>query len=304
MLAGVRLARYPARDGGGVRAQLARHHDVSPSMTAPCVGSTEVIFALPRLWKRAIVLGPTYMDYEAAYRRDGGRVRVRPYPEEPVSTEELVSALRRQNWDALVICNPNNPTGDYISPRAIASLCRAYPKSGIVVDETFLDMGQRCESVVAMTARYPNLLVLRSLAKSHGIGGLRFGYLVGHEQLLELVAPLLVPLGTGVVMEAVLPALLSHRKQYRKQWERILHQRDRMVERLTRLGFAVSLGRAPFFLLHVGDAVGIRDWLLRTRRILVRDCVRFGLDQWLRVMPRTSADNSKLLKALAAWKRR
>jgi histidinol-phosphate aminotransferase len=75
-------------------------------------------------------------------------------------------------------------------------------------------------------------------------------------------------------------------------------EKEDLCKKISDLGFRIVTGKVPFFLVRVGNSPHIREFLLRSHRILVRDCTSFGLPEWIRVMPNREEENSRLVLAL------
>src|SRR5207302_10074182 len=92
----------------------------------------------------------------------------------------------RRPAGALILPNPNAPTGIALPRAEIATLLQEHPDVPVVIDEAYVDFG--AETVIPLVASYPNLLVVRTMSKSRALAGLRVGYAIGDSGLIEALA--------------------------------------------------------------------------------------------------------------------
>src|SRR5262249_43327872 len=118
------------------------------------------------------------VQYVHARRKEGFRPPVKDL------LREL--AVRRSRFDAVFLCNPNNPTGRVMSRLIVHELAEAVDRQQgwLIVDEAFIDYCQ-AQSAVSMLNEHPRMMVLRSLTKFYAIPGLRIGYLLGASKLVD-----------------------------------------------------------------------------------------------------------------------
>lgn len=179
----------------------------APSML-PVAGTQAAIQALPRLREpsRVALAAPSYAEHALHWSRHGHRLC-------EVDFTRLDDAVDR--FDVLVVCNPNNPTGERVAPaRLLAWHERLAARGGwLVVDEAFGDTAP-ASSVAAHTAA-PGLIVLRSVGKFFGLAGLRLGFVAGAPSLLDELADLLGPWTvSGPAQQVALAALRDSRWQH------------------------------------------------------------------------------------------
>jgi cobalamin biosynthetic protein CobC len=199
----------------------------------PVAGTQAAIQALPRLRppSRVTVSAPTYAEHAQHWSRHGHVLREAGFA-------QLGAAVG--DTDVLVVCNPNNPTGETIPPdRLLAWHERLAARGGwLVVDEAFGDTAPQL-SVASHTDR-PGLIVLRSLGKFFGLAGVRLGFVGGEAALLDPLEDLLGPWAvSGPAQQVALQALRD------LQWQRAAHARlardgARMLHLLARLGIAAA----------------------------------------------------------------
>ncbi len=161
----------------------ARRYYGAPHVLA-VAGTQAAIQALPALRapSRVVVAAPSYAEHAHHWARHGHNMREVPY-----------AALDPDGCDVMVVCNPNNPTGERVpAERLLAWAAELESRSGwLVVDEAFADTSPEF-SVAAHSGR-PGLIVLRSVGKFFGLAGVRVGFAAAHPQLLALLADALGP---------------------------------------------------------------------------------------------------------------
>lgn len=193
----------------------------------PLPGSQAAIQALPRLLPpgRAAVLAPSYREHAAAWQRAGWDVL-------PFAPEQLEQAATQAN--AVVLCNPNNPTGDAFTARRLRAVARELAKHGglLVVDEAFGDADNRNSLAdLAGTPRARNLVVLRSLGKFFGLAGARVGFALARPELLTALGETLGPWALSGPSRVVAKAALENRPWQEETLEELMAASARL-ERL------------------------------------------------------------------------
>jgi threonine-phosphate decarboxylase len=144
------------------------------------------------------------------------------------------------------------------------------------------------------------LVVLRSLTKAYALAGLRLGCLVGPAKLVERVAAFQPPWTVNSAAQAAGQAALQDYSFLADTLPRLWACSDALRAGLAALDLDVLPSSLPFFLVRVDDGARVRAALLGAG-CLVRDCASFGLPGYVRVAPRTSGDNQRLIEA---WRKR
>ena len=178
-----RLRLYPDPRASGLRATIAARYDVAPEEVFVGNGSDEVLaHTFQALLKHdAPLLFPdiTYSFYPVYCGLYGIR-----YEEVPLDAAMRVRITDfRRPCSAILLPNPNAPTGIGLPRRAIEALVAAHPDQLVVIDEAYVDFG--AESAVSLVARHDNLLIVQTLSKSRALAGLRVGFAIGQRPLIE-----------------------------------------------------------------------------------------------------------------------
>ncbi len=210
-----------------------------------------------------------------------------------------VDDYRRDNG-GIVIANPNAPTGRMLPLAEIERLVAENAQSVVLVDEAYIEFGG--ETAIGLVAHHPNLLVVRTLSKSHALAGLRVGYAVGHPELIEALERVKnsfnsYPLDRLAIVGAA--AALKDRDYLEQTRQAVMRSRSTLTDELARLGFDVLPSVANFiFARHPHHDAATLAAQLRQRGVLVRHFKLARIDQHLRITIGTDAQCAALIAAL------
>lgn len=300
------LNQYPDPYCRKLVAALSDFEQVPTSYILCGCGAAELIFSFCAAVKprRALELAPTFSEYSTALTAMGSAVDRYPLAEENgfALTEEFLPFLRSGQWDALFLCNPNNPTGQTI-PHAlleeILDLCQQRHVR-LFVDECFLDLtdGGRDLSLKNQLKDHPELFILKAFTKSYGMAGLRLGYcLSGDSALLQAMGRTVQPWNVSLPAQAAGVAALGER-EFLRHTRAVIHQeRTWLRSALEGLGLRVFPSQANYLL--VKGPVGLCENLIE-KGILARSCANYhGLSPtFLRLAVKRHEENEILINAL------
>ncbi|MDR3300783.1 MAG: histidinol-phosphate transaminase [Candidatus Accumulibacter sp.] len=210
-----------------------------------------------------------------------------------------VDDYARENG-GIVIANPNAPTGHLLPLDAIERLAAANRQSVVLVDEAYVDFGG--ETAIGLVCRLPNLLVVRTLSKSHALAGLRVGYAVGDPALIEALERIKnsfnsYPLDRVAIAGAA--AALADREYLEKTRRAVMRSRTALVGDLQGLGFDVLPSAANFiFTRHAQRDAAELAAQLRQRSVIVRHFKLPRIDQYLRITIGNDAQCERLVATL------
>jgi histidinol-phosphate aminotransferase len=292
-----RLRLYPDPRATVLREAIAARCNVSPEEVFVGNGSDEVLaHAFPALLKHeAPLLFPdiTYSFYPVYCRLYGVS-----YEEVPLDAAmRLQIADYRRPCSAILLANPNAPTGIALSRDAIAALLAEHPDRLVVVDEAYIDFGG--ESAVPLVARHDNLLVIQTLSKSRALAGLRVGFAVGQRPLIEALERVKdsfnsYPIDCLAIAGAV--AAIEDEAWFQETRRRIMADRESLVHALSGLGFEVLPSLANFvFARHPGRSGAELFAGLRQRGVLVRHFNKPRIQDFLRITVGTDAQCKRLI---------
>jgi threonine-phosphate decarboxylase len=210
---------------------------------------------------------------------------------------------------AVYICNPNNPTGTVEPRRRILELIEDCEQAGklVFLDETLLELVEEHDAVSCMSEvrNHRNLFIISSLTKSFAIPGMRVGYGVGSEEIVDMMDRARLSWNLGVIEQYVGAHLLrDHQGHVRKAAEMMASERGRIKKAVDQTGLFTPLPEQSFFFFtRVSSpklsAEDIVEHLL-PRKVLLRDCGTFGrpFDKFVRFSIKTPEKNDLLVQAM------
>lgn len=305
------IVHYPDPDCVALRQALADRWRLPPDRFLVGNGSSELIYLLPRALsiRRALIVGPTFSEYERAVVAAGGRathIHAKRNEQYRPPLDKVAGAIQqaRTKVDALFLCNPNSPTGLVIQAEEVLRLAKMGARQGIwvIVDETFTEYCEEA-TVLPLIAKLPRLLVLRSMTKFYALPGLRLGYLAGSSDLLARIRGQQPPWSVNHLAQTAALAALKDRLHARKSLAYMERERPRLVRNLEALpGVKVFPSAANFLLIELPPSwpAAVCAKALSQQGLLIRDCSSVpGLNRWtLRVAVKTASQNRRLVAAL------
>lgn len=297
------LRLYPDPDSDRLRAGIAAYHGVTPAQIFVGNGSDEVLahafMALLKHDRPILFPDITYSFYPVYCGLYGIDHRAVPLTE---AFEIRVDDYLAPNG-GIIFPNPNAPTGRLLGLAEVERLLAGNPDSVVVIDEAYIDFGG--ESAVPLTVRHPNLLVTRTLSKSHALAGLRVGYAIGQPALVEALNRVKdsfnsYPLDRFAQAGAL--ASIEDHAYFESMCARVVASRTRLVDAMTRLGFDVLPSAANFiFARHPARDGAELAAALRERSIIVRHFKNPArIAPFLRITVGTDAQCDALVDALTA----
>jgi histidinol-phosphate aminotransferase len=215
--------------------------------------------------------------------------------------EEITVATR-----LVVVCNPNNPTSTAVPLSGIAGfLAEVPPQVCVIVDEAYCEFNllDDPDSSIELLRAHPNLVLLRTFSKVHGLCGLRVGFaLCGSEELPRALDQVRQPFFCNALAQAAAVEALAHQDAVEDRVARTIAERTSVAEGLAELGVRVAESQANFCWLHLGEDRDEQEVMdgLQQRGVLVRGGRALGSETpALRVTFGTSQENARFLDALA-----
>jgi threonine-phosphate decarboxylase len=304
---------YPDPNPVELKAEIAKYvgHDVDEENVILGNGSIELIYmiaeVLPRGFK-ALIPVPSFSEYEKAALRVGGEAVFVQLPENfALETEKIKKAIT-DDTRIVCICNPHSPSGTLYSKETILDLVDFCQKKDVIisVDENYIEFSDKSQkaTMAGFVKKYENLFVIRSVTKFYGMPGIRFGYAIAAENLIDELQTVRQPWSINSLAGFATLAAFKDTEFIENTKRTIAKERAEFAKMLSEIGdFHVFPSETNFLLVKILSpkftSTKLKE-LMAEEGILIRDCNTFvGLDDsYFRVTVRSFEENSKLIKAL------
>ncbi|MEN0052088.1 MAG: aminotransferase class I/II-fold pyridoxal phosphate-dependent enzyme [Mucilaginibacter sp.] len=292
------INKYPEVLAESLIHKIAQHHHLLPGNILVNSGSTESIYLIGQAFRKrkTTIVIPSFAEYEDAAKMYDHQVSFMNW--------DALDPLTKIESDLVFICNPNNPTGEVCL--YIEALLKNNPKVIFVVDEAFIEFTLSISSAITLVRQHLNLIILRSLTKSYAIPGLRLGYIVASEALIQKVKKFKFPWSVNSVAIETGKFIFDNYERVQIPLKELLDERERFVTSLKEAPVRIHNSHTHFFLAELvnGEASELKQYLLKEHNILIRDASNFrGLRKsHFRLATLSAHSNQLLVNALKEWR--
>lgn len=287
---------YPAPMHDALRAALATHHGLDPSEILVGAGADELIDVVIRAFvnpgESVVVPVPTFELYAFCARVEQAKVI-----EVPLGPRFDLDV--RAEGKVTFIASPNNPTGN-AHPTAVLERVIRDSRGIVVIDEAYAEYCD--QNFLRRVREFPNLIVLRTFSKAHGLAGLRVGYAAARREVIERLARVKMPFSVAELSERIAIEALADGGHVRMSRETIAAERPRLAERLTELGLHPFPTDANFMLVQVGARLEALVRHVASKGIAVRGLPKLR-DGCMRVTIGRREHNERLVSAIGGFNR-
>jgi len=269
-------------------------------------GASEVIFNVVRGInpKKALILAPTFSEYEEAIKAIDGNITYYKLKEENnfYIQEDILDCISSE-LDLIFICNPNNPTGAITSIELLVKILNKAKKNRakVLIDESFLDFIDGNLSMISYINKYENLIIIKSLTKFFALPGLRIGYgICSNIELKEKLEKISPAWNINILAEIATINGLKDKSYIEKSIKYILNEKEYLYENLKKIKeVKVYEPSVNFIMIKALINIRLKDEFLKNN-ILIRSCSNYKeLDSsYYRIAVRTHEENSILIRKL------
>ena len=298
---------YPDAQGYALRQALARHHDVRLDQVRIGNGADGLIRELCSAYledgDEVVVSRSSFPVYDISAAVMRGRLVKTPLKDYRLDLAAMARAITPAT-KLIFISNPNNPTGTMNTAAEVeAFMAQTADHALVVFDEAyyeFVDSADYPDTLRYVREGRPNVIVLRTFSKSHGIAGLRLGYGIANP---EVLAPLMAcsesfPVNRLAQIAGI--AALEDREFLEQTVAANRAGREYLYRMCDRLDLFYLPSHGNFVLVHIGPAAQTVFELLLRQGIIVRTCVAYDLPEFLRISVGTAEQNERLARGLEA----
>ncbi len=290
--------RYPDPMAEELVNEICACYGLSPDQVMVGNGSDELILNLMLTFgagNRVVITPPTFSMYGIHARVAGAEIVEAPRDQEfALVTDEIIQA--GNSAGLVVICSPNNPSGNSAATNQITSILKGC-RCPVVVDQAYLEFGGA--DMQPLLADYDNLVILRTMSKAYGLAGLRVGYLFAGPGIINYLLKVKQPFNLNNFSQAAALEVLRRRDLFIPQVAQITGERKKMYRALRDIpGIQVFPSDTNYLLFAAGDKAGeVYQGLLR-EKVLIRNFGEPSLVHYLRVTVGTPEENKIFLSAL------
>jgi len=291
------IQNYPSPAASELNELVAHKFQLPSEQFLFTNGATEAFYLIAQLFstKKAAIVAPTFSEYEDA-------CKIFQLDYQLISRTEI----KDTNADLVFVCNPNNPNGAILSKNDLELLFKQKPKTTFVIDEAYIEFTNSIESVISLTKKYGNLLVVRSLTKTFTIPGLRLGYIVSNTLFIKRLLTLKMPWSVNSLAIKAGEYIFKNYEAFQFDAAELLKETVIFKEQLEQLkGMKVCKSNTSYFLVELLDtsAKELKEYLIKEHQILIRDATNFnGLKgEYIRLSIQSKEANKILIEALKEW---
>lgn len=307
----------PPTHSEGLKQTISKVRHIPVENILVSGGSSDLIFSFFSNYlnnrkrnNNVLILDPMYGEYQHILETVLDLEVHRHYLKEELEFTVDFNLLRKNILEVkpsiVVLVNPNSPTGKYFDSKHIENLVEEFTETCFVVDETYVDYLDKKFSVETKVKNYENLVIIKSMSKVYALSGLRVGYLVAPETIIDKISPYIAPWSVGLFGQIAGVIALQNEKYYTQQYKKVLLAKQKMLSVLTG---AEKKGKikifdscANFFLLRlVNESAKEVVAKLTTKNIFIRNCDSVSKqfqDNFIRIAVKDSKSNRIVVKEL------
>ncbi|KNY04113.1 histidinol-phosphate transaminase [Microbacterium sp. GCS4] len=273
------INRYPDATAGRLRARLGERYGVSPDEVHVAAGSVSIlhqlILATASVGDEVVYAWRSFEAYPSLPLVAGATGVQVPLTAESRHDLPAMADAVTERTRAVILCTPNNPTGPIITSAEFAEFIARVPSDVLVIlDEAYAEFVTAPDAIDGLAERvfetHPNVVVLRTFSKAYGLAGLRVGYAIGNEKVLDAARTTGIPLSVTSAAENAAIASLDAEAELLERVSVIVERRTRLVEGLRAQGWDVPDSQANFVWLPTGAQTEVAASVFVENDLVVR----------------------------------
>jgi histidinol-phosphate/aromatic aminotransferase/cobyric acid decarboxylase-like protein/GNAT superfamily N-acetyltransferase len=311
------LRTSPPTGCGGLIETIAQARGVEPGNILPGAGSSDLIFRALRHWltpdSHALILDPTYGEYAHVLEKVIGctvdRLTLRRDDHFEVDLARLEAALA-DDYDLVVLVNPNSPTGRHVPRKQLEAVLRRAPlRTRVWIDETYVEYAGAGQSLEVFAAESENVIVCKSMSKVYALSGARAAYLCAGPHQLEDLRAITPPWVVSLPAQIAAVRALQDPDYYSARHAETASLREELADQLRLLDWEVLPGIANFLLCHLPVSGSTAAEIVRhasEHDLFLRDAAAMGSQlgtHALRIAVKDAQTNRRMVEILRAVQR-
>jgi len=299
------LHRYPDASGFKLKRKISEKFRIDAAQVVLGNGSDEIIGMLTRAFLQpgdeVILPAPSFLMYAILVRSAGAVPVAVPLKALSLDLDGMKDRITSKTR-MIFICNPNNPTGTFITGKDFRGFLGGIPEDLIVVvDEAYIEFVRKAEAVssIEYLKGDRSLVTLRTFSKAYGLAGLRIGFGVMPTEIAELLNRVRHPFNVNNLAQVGALAALDDAVFFEKTLKLVHSGLDFLYRSLDNMGIEYFPSQANFFLVNVRqNADAVFEAMLK-KGVIVRSMTEYGYPEFIRINVGLPHENERFLKALA-----
>jgi len=294
------LRLYPSPTMDDLRLAIANYYELEKENVFVGNGSDEILaFAFMGLFEPGNTI--RFPDITYSFYPVYSKVFNIDYETVPLNPDFTIDITKFfQSKGGVIFPNPNAPTSLYLQVDDIESIVRENPDQVVIIDEAYVDFAE--QSAVGLIEKYENVLIIQTISKSRSLAGLRVGFAMGNEQLIEALIRMKDSFNSYPVDRLALAgatAAMKDKEYFKETTKKIIATRETTMAKLTELGFDVLPSAANFvFASHpTVDAKELYEQL-REQDILIRYFGTAPIENYVRISIGTDQEMEQFIQAV------
>ena len=296
---------YPDTQCTKLREKISAKEQIPKENILCGNGAADLIYSIANSQrpKKALIPIPTFYEYEQALHMVDCKIEYYERKESANFTleEDFISSMN-ETVDIIILCNPNNPTGNIIERKLLQEILKQCEKYHIllVIDECFMDFVEHAEqySIKELSSHSKNLFILKAFTKLYAMPGLRLGYGICSDlELLEKMKQVTQPWNVSIPAQMAGIAALDETDYVIRSLNILKDEKTYLRNELTKLNYKVYESRANYLFFQAD--LDLYEKCLK-KGILIRDCSNYeGLHKgYYRIAVKRPEENMQLIAAL------
>ena len=297
--------RYPNEEYYSLVEQIAKNFSVESAQILLGSGSSEIIekvfHAFGGAGHKIVYPQPSFSMYKIyAKAADAEGIPFDLDEKFNLNVDDFIKKIREVGASLAVVCNPNNPTGNALTPAQIEKIAASID-CAFLLDEAYVEFYGR--SAVNLVKKYPNLIVARTFSKAYGMAGARVGYMIAQADVTRMINKTFMPYHMNILTLAAADIVYQMRDEFIPRLQMTIAERKRMFERLEKLpGLEVFPSETNFILFRLDKAEELKNYL-ESLDIGIRyfSPSSVGLKNCLRISIGTRMENDEVFSAIKSF---
>jgi histidinol-phosphate aminotransferase len=287
-----------------LRTKLAKLHGVGPENIAVANGSSETIDAMMRVFMRPgdefLCSNPTFEMFPSRCGLHGCTPVQIPLRERDLQYDvDAMLAAVNEKTKLILIINPNNPTGIFMDDEDLIKFCElGIP---LCIDEAYLDYHPQVDAKIDIMKKYDHVFLSHTFSKAYGLAGVRFGYVVAHEDVAEAFNRMYLPWNVSLMAMAAAEAILDNPDEVREKVEYNNKWMATFVKELEAKGLKPFPPHGNYMLVDASASGKKSQEMVDAAREQAQVFIKtikpiYGNEGYFRVTPGQVADNERFVK--------